>query len=401
MMIATDVLNDIARKYKTPTYVFDEDEVGERAGAIRDILNNGNNGNAIDICYSVKANPFLINALTGIVDRFEVCSPGELEICRSLDVPGECIIYSGVHKETEDITEAIRYGCGVITAESLRHYELICDAAAREGATVNVILRLNGGSQFGMSREDICSILSDAGRCEGVTVTGIHYFVGTQRVKLKKQKEELEHLYDLIAGWEKEYGRALPHFEYGPGFAYPYFEGDDFTDTLAPARELAQDLQRMAGSRRVTVEMGRFIASSCGYYLTSVADLKKANGHNWCILDGGINHVNYLGQMMGMKVPVIIYIPREGSDRSEDGSYTLCGSLCTTADVLVRDMKLTAPAIGDVLVFCNIGAYSVTEGIYLFLSRDMPKVVMYRDGTPTPVRHTINTWKLNVVRSDG
>ncbi|MEG1477672.1 MAG: diaminopimelate decarboxylase, partial [Oscillospiraceae bacterium] len=33
--------------------------------------------------------------------------------------------------------------------------------------------------------------------------------------------------------------------------------------------------------------------------------------------------------------------------------------------------------IGDTLCFCNIGAYSVTEGLYLFLSRRLPKILLY------------------------
>ena len=37
------------------------------------------------------------------------------------------------------------------------------------------------------------------------------------------------------------------------------------------------------------------------------------------------------------------------------------------------------PLPGDLLVFENIGAYSVTEGIYLFLSRKMPRIVLYND----------------------
>ena len=38
---------------------------------------------------------------------------------------------------------------------------------------------------------------------------------------------------------------------------------------------------------------------------------------------------------------------------------------------------MAEPLPGDLLVFENIGAYSVTEGIYLFLSRKMPRIVLY------------------------
>lgn len=44
--------------------------------------------------------------------------------------------------------------------------------------------------------------------------------------------------------------------------------------------------------------------------------------------------------------------------------------------MLVRRKQLDNPQIGDLIVFENIGAYSVTEGIYLFLSRALPKVLL-------------------------
>ena len=53
------------------------------------------------------------------------------------------------------------------------------------------------------------------------------------------------------------------------------------------------------------------------------------------------------------------------------------------------------PSIGDILVMCNIGAYSVTESLYLFLSHPMPRVVMKKDDTYTLVRNYVDTWELN------
>ena len=50
-----------------------------------------------------------------------------------------------------------------------------------------------------------------------------------------------------------------------------------------------------------------------------------------------------------------------------DTDYTLCGSLCTVADVLVREVKLKKLELGDVLEFGHCGAYSVTEAPALFL----------------------------------
>lgn len=397
-MLKNTVLKSIAEEYGTPSFLFDADELRERVKMIKDILCEG--GENIGLCYSIKANPFLIPSLIDVVDMLEVCSPGELKICKSYKVPAEKIIYSGVHKEEEDIREAVGYGAAILTAESVRHYELIKLAASNSGAKVRVILRLSSKSQFGMSLEDIEQILKTNKDDEHIEIEGLHYFAGTQRVKLKHQREELKMLKDVFDSLRERYGLPLSWFEYGPGLSYPYFEGDDHTDTLRPVKELAGDLREAAGGCSLTVEMGRFIASSCGYYLTKVCDVKRSYDNKWVILDGGINHVNYLGQMMGMKTPVIITLPHDSEKELNNTSeqpetQTLCGSLCTTNDVIVRSYKGSELSIGDVLVFCNIGAYSITEGLNLFLSRNMPVVLIRRDGIITKVRDVFETWKLN------
>lgn len=47
--------------------------------------------------------------------------------------------------------------------------------------------------------------------------------------------------------------------------------------------------------------------------------------------------------------------------------------------MLVKNLPLPDPAMGDLLVFDRIGAYSVTEGIYLFLSRRLPRILTYTE----------------------
>ena len=55
--------------------------------------------------------------------------------------------------------------------------------------------------------------------------------------------------------------------------------------------------------------------------------------------------------------------------------------------------------MGDYLVFHNIGAYSVTEGIYLFLSRKMPAIYLYSEEKGAElVRDQLETWTLNMER---
>ena len=71
-------------------------------------------------------------------------------------------------------------------------------------------------------------------------------------------------LEDLFREVREQHGYELKKLEYGPGLPVPLFVGDDFSDTLAPARELAPALQHMAEFAELTVEAGRFLATECG-----------------------------------------------------------------------------------------------------------------------------------------
>ena len=73
----------------------------------------------------------------------------------------------------------------------------------------------------------------------------------------------------------------------------------------------------------------------------------------------------------------------------------IAGSLCTTADIVLRKLTLTSPKIGDLLVFSDIGVYSVTEGIYLFLSHPLPAVVMFDGKNYLTLRKPQETYIMN------
>lgn len=381
-------IKKILESHTSPSFIFDINKLRKRTQDIKDIL-----APHAKLCYSIKANPFFIPEIIDIVDNLEVCSPGELSICEFYQVPPEKIIYSGVNKERWDVKEAADYGVGLFTAESLRHLKYINEEGIAQGRKLPVILRLNGGgTQFGMSREDLLGAVKSRESLEGAEIKGIHYFMGTQR-KLKHQLKDFVKLQGLFEELEA-IGFKPEKLEYGPGLKVPYFEGDDFSDTLAPAKELAAELGAISGLASLTVEMGRFIAFDCGSYTTMVMDLKSDGDDNYAILDGGMNHLNYYGQMMGMHKPVMQHIP-SGNAPQTDKEWFLYGSLCSLNDIICKGVHFDGLAEEDILVFENCGAYSVTEGIYLFLSRRMPEIIFCKGGEAATVRRPFETSQLN------
>lgn len=382
------ILKETTTKYNTPCYVFDTDIFARRAARVKAAF-----GERVGLCYSIKANPFLTAYLPEVFDNIEVCSPGELSVCESVGADTHKIIFSGVNKTKEDVARAFADGVAVFTAESRKHLELINEVSGENGAVSNVILRLAHGSQFGIDREELCGLIANRADFANVQIIGLHYFTGTQKSKAKTIEKELTLLDELLCELKEKYDYTASHVEYGTGLYVEYYK--DFTEEteLALLDEVGVFVRSFGEKYPLTVEMGRFFAAPCGYYLSSVNDIKTTDDINYVICDGGINQLNYYGQNMAMKIPPIEILD---GNKGEITDYCLCGSLCTTADILVRKVSLPELDIGDTLVFSKCGAYSVCEGIAVFLSRSLPAVCVYseKDGI-RQLRGHIDTYSLN------
>ena len=367
------ILQEAAEKFGTPSYLFDLDRLTQRMEILKKAL-----GSRAELCYAMKANPFLTGALRDLADRFEVCSPGEYDICRRLDIPEEKLVISGVNKSPED-TARMMDDCprmGRYTAESPAQLELLHQCASQRKRKVSVLLRLTSGNQFGMDEEEVRRIVAERAKYPFLDIVGIQQYSGTQKHSEKRLRRQLSRLDGLISSLREEYGFETRELEYGPGLPVFYFRDDEAFDEEAFLGEFASALADMAFQGHITLELGRSIAAECGYYLTAAADCKTNKGQHYVILDGGLHQMNYYGQSMAMRVPTVYRLrERDG----EETLWNLCGSLCTVNDILVKQLPVKNLQPGDVFVFEKTGAYSVTEGMALFLSRDLPAVISWSE----------------------
>ena len=407
-MVGVNELKEIALKCGTPSYVFDTDVLCERIDKIQQIL-----GCNVTVCYAMKANPFLISVLDKKLDKFEVCSPGEFAICEKEGISRDKIVLSGVNKEKEDILYTMKTGAvGIYTVESLNQLELINACAVECGIKVKVLIRVTSGNQFGINERQVYEIADRKDGLKGIIIEGIQCYSGTQKKKLSQIESEVVWLQAVAHTCEAEHGVRLNEIEYGPGLSVDYFvtdKCDAMNTNFDELEEFAAMIKEMSEKFNVTLEMGRYIAATCGILISRIADMKMNDTTRYAIIDSGINHINYYGQAMAMKKPRCEFIPMEYTEGFADGvnhgievysqgvqPYNICGSLCTVGDVIVKNLELKDAKIGDMIAFYNIGAYSVTEGIYLFLSRRMPAIVMYskRNGYRV-IRKPVETFLIN------
>lgn len=379
-------------KLKTPYYMFDESILREHVAKMVSIREKYT-GDDLCFCYAIKANPFLIPYIDSLVDYFEVCSWGELKICIHYGVDPKKIILSGVNKEPGMISDAVEYGVRILTVESMHQYDEIIRRVENTDIHIRLLPRLSNGAQFGMDQNSIEEIIRDSAKHPEINIAGIHYFTGTQKKKFSKIEAELKLIEDFVTRLKSEYGFEPELLEYGPGLGVPYFIGDDFDDYYSVYEELVSYITAAKYSYRVNLEMGRFFVASCGDYVTSIADVKGTTDAPILILDGGRNHISYYGQNMVMKTPVI---KTEKDDENGAVPCDLYGSLCSFNDMIARAVMVSDPKVGDRLIFKNIGAYSITEGIYLFLSRDLPAVyIKEADGSCKMLRNGDPIYEIN------
>jgi len=182
-MIDKNILKDIAIEYGTPTYVFDIDELTKRITKISDIL-----GDDVNLCYAMKANPFLVDSMKSIVGKFEVCSPGEFAICEREHIEMSRIVLSGVNKEKSDIEHVMDDcgGVGIYTVESLSQFLILNECASSREITISVLLRVTSGNQFGLDEDVIEQLISNRTLYKYIDFKGLQCYSGTQKKKISQ-----------------------------------------------------------------------------------------------------------------------------------------------------------------------------------------------------------------------
>lgn len=374
----------------TPFYVFDIDILKNRINYLKSMMPEN-----VHLCFAMKANPFVVKEIENTIEKYEICSYGEWNIANELGVAHDKMVISGVYKDEDSMENIINlYKHGeIITIESLNQIKLVNKIAKDKRLVIDVILRLTSGNQFGMSEEEIISILENRSKYDSLNIMGIQYFSGTQKKLSRRIIKELQYVDEFVQKLKNELGFVTEELEFGSGFPVMYFEAETDFDENTYLMEIADKIKNLKYQGHITMELGRSISASCGSYYTKVVDKKTNKEGNFAVLEGGMNHIVYYGQMMAMKKPMLDVIPKRSGNVE---NWNLVGALCTINDLIVKGLPVSSLELGDIFVFKNTGAYAMTEGISLFLSRDLPKVVFIKDGKIEIVRNNIHTYKLNM-----
>ncbi len=380
----------VLKEYKTPLFIYDIDELNNRVNYVKKSMPND-----IKIVYAIKANTFVVKEINSLVDKFEICSPGEFDICNNLNINYKKMVISGVNKDEKFIEKLIsNYDIDRYTIESLEHYNILSKLSKKYSKKINVLIRLTSGNQFGVSENDFKYIIKNYDK-NYLNIVGLEYFSGTQK-HMNRIEKEIDYINEFLNILKVEFDFDINEVEYGPGLPVEYYKQVEF-DEDEFFKEFSECIKKI-NCKNILIESGRSLVASCGSYLTSVVDMKSNQNGNYVIVDGGINHLVYYGSTLAMKTPPFEVI---GNNSKMKDIYNIYGSLCTTNDVLIKNIELNRLEIGNVFVFKYTGAYSSTEGISLFLSRDLPKILISNSMKIICVRDIINTSDINYPKYEG
>jgi diaminopimelate decarboxylase len=161
----------------------------------------------------------------------------------------------------------------------------------------------------------------------------------------------------------------------GLGIAYT---AEDSPPSIAEYVELKVEAVRRVFDPvpRILVEPGRSLVGNAGVTMYRVGTVKEIPGvRTYVAVDGGMSD-NLRPMLYGARYEAVI---ADRASEPADTVATIAGMHCESSDMIVRDARLAAPRIGDVLVTPVTGAYGYAmANNYNAVPR--PPVILCEDG---------------------
>jgi diaminopimelate decarboxylase len=364
-----DVL-ELAAEFGTPAYVYAEDDMRARARAFVEAFRA--RSDRFEVIYASKAFPctaaYRLFSEEGL--SADVASGGELHLALAAGMDPKRLYMHGNNKSPAELDYAIESGVGHIVVDSFDEIERL------RGRSQRVLLRVTPGiepsthsyiqtgqvdSKFGFPMDEVTRAV-EACEAAGLELRGLHAHIGSQILDV----EVFEKLAEVLAAMGD-----YPLLNLGGGLGIAY-TADDHPPSI---EEYVDALLRHAPEGvKVLCEPGRALVGNAGVTIYTVGTVKRIPGvRTYVDVDGGMSD-NLRPMLYGARYEAEIADRFGGSD-----ICTIAGMHCESGDVLVRDVPLNDPRVGDILVIPATGAYGhAMANNYNAVPR--PPVIFCRDG---------------------
>lgn len=375
MWAGCDVV-ELAERYGTPLYVFDEAMIRARCRAYHRGFADYAGG--ADIAYAAKA--LLTRAIARMMHQegmhLDVVSGGEMLLALRTGFPGARMVLHGNNKSRDELAAALANGVGRIVVDNFHELALLGDLLSA-GGHQRVLLRVAPGieahthdyirtgsqdSKFGFDLQSgqVAEAAERAAAIAGLEVVGLHAHIGSQILDVTAIAPLVQTMLDLVLE-VRGYGSGIAselNLGGGPGIQYTDEQAlapEEFAAAITRA-VTAGCAERGLPLPRLMVEPGRSIVGESALALYRVGAQKRVPGLvPYCAVDGGMGD-NIRPALYGAEYTVAL-----ANRQPEPGAILepvhVVGRYCESGDFLAKAVPLPPLVAGDLLALPAAGAY--------------------------------------------
>lgn len=376
---------ELAAQHGTPAYIYAESDLRARARAAVDAFAAAEaefgDGSAEEpgVLFASKSFPctaaYRLMAAEGIY--CDVASGGELHLALKGGFAPERILLHGNNKTEAELDQAIAAGVGYIVIDSFDEIERLKPRLTAAGP--RTLVRVAPGikpsthayiqtgqvdSKFGIPLSQVATAIEQA-----PNFSGLHCHLGSQFFEVEIFRAAVE----VLAGFAPDCAVV----NVGGGFGIPYLPHEHPPQIDAYAREITAAIREHFGMRaKVLVEPGRWLVGNAGVTAYSVGTVKEIPGvRRYVAVDGGMS--DNIRPMLYDADYTAVIADRANATPGDD--VRVVGMHCESGDVILPEVMLDAPAVGDTLVVPATGAYGhAMASNYNGVTR--PPVIFCEDG---------------------
>jgi diaminopimelate decarboxylase len=381
---------ELADRFGTPLVVYCEGTLRARAREIRRAVPDAL------VLYGSKAFPnvavlrlFAEEGLGADVSTF-----GELAFARAAGLEGDRLVVHGNGKSDEELRAAAEAEATVVldaedevvrAASAGVERVLVRVTLGVEADTHEAIRTGHHGSKFGLPPEHAVRVLADA-RAGGLEVVGLHVHVGSQLADIAAHEETIELLAPFAARCRDELDWTPGLVNVGGGFAVRHVLDEPATSLARLARGVADAVARswdrhQLPAPKIALEPGRALVGQAGVTLYSVRSAKRLDGVTWVTVDGGMSD-NPRPELYGARYTAL---SATRADEPATETVSIAGLHCESGDVLIDDVALPPPRLGDLLAVPATGAYTLAMSSN-YNATPRPATVLVGDGEARVIR---------------
>lgn len=356
---------DKFRELRTPFYYYDTKVLRDTLACIKSEVAKYER---FDVHYAMKANvnPKVLKIISESGLGADCVSGGEIRAAIKAKIPAHKIVFAGVGKADWEIELGLESDIFCFNVESIPELQVINELAAAQGKVANVVFRINPNvgahthanittglaeNKFGISMQDMESVIDVAQDMKNVKFIGLHFHIGSQildmgdftalcnRVNELQNKLEARHI-------------LVEHINVGGGLGIDYNHPNrqaipDFKEYF----RVYDEHLKLRPYQTLHFELGRSVVGQCGSLISKVLYVKKGANKQFAILDAG---------MTDLIRPALYQAYHKIENITSDAplqTYDVVGPICESSDVFGKAVDLNGVERGDLIALRSAGAY--------------------------------------------